>query len=57
MKSTQSQSLDVRLSVEAFQRLVQSAQDALREGAAAIQVNLVAEDGTTVQLVVEAEHD
>ena len=57
MKSAQSQSIDVRLSAEAFQRLAQSAQDALREGASAVQVNLVAEDGTTVQLVVEADHD
>lgn len=55
MKSAQS--LGVRRTAEAFQRLVQSAQDALREGAAAIQVNLVAENGTTIQLVVEADHD
>jgi hypothetical protein len=57
MNSTQSHSLTVRLSAEVFQRLVQSVQDALREGAVAIQLNLVAEDGTTVELVVEADHD
>jgi hypothetical protein len=57
MNSNDSQTRNVRMSAEAFRRLVTAAQDALREGALAFQVNLQTDDGTTVQLMVEADDE
>ena len=57
MNSNESQTRNVWLSAEAFRRLVNAAQDALREGAVSFQINLEADDGTSFQLIVEDDHE